>query len=399
MNYFVKHLAVLSVGIALWGCTEQPASEERTIYIFDESEIWVEEEGGKSAEFKLVIPTDGRYKVTIAGQGSQTVWLEDYIHNTDDRTYNVTGSLVFEGGQDTLSIDGSPLQAGEHAFRFHSSSDDPLIDYIQFERLRNHRPSPKTLTQTMSGNEWELVWSDEFDNPGLPDSTKWTHDLGNWGWGNNELQYYTDGVLENAHVKNGNLHISARKSDDGNWTSARLTTRGKVDFLYGRIEFRALIPTDRGTWSAGWLLGDSYVDEISWPYCGEIDVLECVGYEINDTTGNGLNHATCHTPKYYFKKGNQIGDQIEVDSMNTVFHTYAIEWDSTEVRAYLDDVHYFTYDKNADSLEWPFHEPQNIIINLAVGGGWGGAKGIEPTFTRADFILDYVRVYQRTKGE
>ena len=155
------------------------------------------------------------------------------------------------------------------------------------------------------------------------------------------------------------------------WTSARLTTQGKTSFTYGRVEFRAMVPEGRGTWAAGWLLGDAYRDELSWPYCGEIDVLECVGYEIDDATGAGLNHATCHTRAYYFKQGNQIGSEIAVDSMNSVFHTFAIEWYPDAIHGYLDGGHYYTYDKTADRLEWPFNEPQNIIINLAVGGGWG----------------------------
>ena len=214
--------------------------------------------------------------------------------------------------------------------------------------------------------------------------------------GNNEPQYYTASRTENARQENGNLIIEAKKNDLGyDWTSARLTTQGKTSFLYGKIEYRAKVPAGRGTWAAGWLLGDEYRDELSWPYCGEIDVLECVGYEINDTTGAGLNHATCHTRAYYFKQGNQIGSEIELDSMDTKFHTYAVEWFPNEIKGYLDGVHYYTYNKNANELEWPFNKAQNIIINLAVGGGWGGAKGIDHKHDSHQYILDYVRVYQK----
>ncbi len=151
----------------------------------------------------------------------------------------------------------------------------------------------------------------------------------------------------------------------------------------------------RGSWAAGWTLGDAYRDEISWPYCGEIDVLECVGYEINDTTGSGMNHATCHTRAYYFKQGNQIGSEIEIDSMNTMFHTYAVEWSPTKIEGFLDGVQYYVYDKNANELEWPFNTTQNIILNLAIGGGWGGAKGVDSSYTSHQYILDYVRVYEK----
>lgn len=347
------------------------------------------------------VMTSGRYIVRPYQMDVDTVemWLEDYVDNTDDRTYNVTGTMyvfnTFETNpEDVEQVHGSPLGEGQHHMKLHLNRGDIENVFLEFEMIQPHKASEEILTQSMSGEVWAQVWGDEFNEEGLPDTTKWTYDVGDWGWGNNELQYYTVADARNAHVSDGTLKITARRDGDGNWTSARLTTRGKTAFTYGRIEFSAKVPTHRGTWAAGWLLGNEYVDEISWPYCGEIDVLECVGFEIDDSTGQGLNHATCHTRKYYFKQGNQIGAEIAVDSMNTKFHTYAIEWDSTEVRAYLDGEHYYTYDKSADELEWPFNDPQNIIINLAIGGGWGGAQGMSD-FDNAVYELDYVRVYER----
>ena len=155
------------------------------------------------------------------------------------------------------------------------------------------------------------------------------------------------------------------------------------------------MPLARGTWAAGWLLGDAYRDEISWPYCGEIDVLECVGYEINDTTEKGINHATCHTRAYYFKQNNQIGSEIEMDSMNMKFHIYSVEWYPNEIKGFVDGVHYYTYDKNANDQEWPFHQSQNIILNLAIGGGWGGLKGVDQSMVSQEYIIDYVRVFEK----
>ncbi|MFN3940980.1 MAG: family 16 glycosylhydrolase, partial [Chitinophagales bacterium] len=203
------------------------------------------------------------------------------------------------------------------------------------------------------------------------DENKWTYDVGNWGWGNNELQYYTVKRKENARIENGNLIIEARKNDFGYpWTSARLTTREKVSFLYGKIEFRAMVPKEKGNWAAGWTLGDAYIDELSWPYCGEIDILESVGFEVNDSTGDGTAHATVHTPAYYFKINNQISSITEVKKIAGVMHTYAVEWTPSEIRIYVDGTQYYVYDKNANALEWPFDKPQNIILNLAMGGGW-----------------------------
>ena len=351
---------------------------------------------GDWLSYEIDIPESGRYTVEITAKGASSggIWIEDYIHNPDDRTYNVTGFVPnSESGMST--VDGSPLKAGKHDIKVHAQGGKVQLSDISFTMLQKAVSTPDTLVQNMIGTEWKLVWSDEFDGAGLPDSTKWMYNVGNWGWGNNEPQYYTNGRIENARQEEGALVIEARKNDMGqDWTSARLTTQGKTTFTYGKIEFRAKVPVGRGTWAAGWLLGDAYEDEISWPYCGEIDVLECVGYEINDTTGDGLNHASCHTRAYYFKQGNHLTATTEVENMNDEWHTYGIEWYPDSVRAYVDDVFYYTYDKTANELEWPFSNPQNIILNLAVGGGWGGAKGIDENWNSHKFLVDYVRVYE-----
>lgn len=348
--------------------------------------------------YQIEIPETGRYRVSILGSAKKEalVWIEDYINNKDGRTYDITGKigLTIENEMQYSSKDGSPLQKGKHDIKLHSATGSVQVDKIKFELIQKHIDTPATMKQNMEGTEWNLVWSDEFDTDGLPDTNKWTYKVGDWGWGNNELQYYTKNASENARVEDGNLIIEAHEQPDGSWTSARLSTQGKTSFTYGKIEFKAKVPKGRGTWAAGWLLGDAYRDEISWPYCGEIDVLECVGYEINDTTERGLNHATCHTRAYYFKQGNQIGSEIAVDSMESAYHVYGVEWYPTEIKGYLDGEHYFTYDKIADELEWPFNNPQNIILNLAIGGGWGGAQGLDPDLTAPKFILDYVRVYE-----
>ncbi len=350
------------------------------------------------AEYLISIPITGRYTIDVVGSSdSGSIWIEDYIFNQDDRTYNITGNISMANSKksDISTVDGSPMAKGEHSIRIHVVNDDVFIDKLTFKPLLIHDSVTTVLKQEMSGNEWSLVWSDEFDQGSVPDSTKWSYNLGNWGWGNNELQYYTN-QPENARIENGQLIIKAIKNNHNEkWTSARLTTQGQVALQYGKIEFRAKVPYGRGTWSAGWLLGESYQDELSWPYCGEIDILECVGYEINDTTKNGLNHATCHTRAYYFKQGNQIGSDTTLEDMTNTFHTYSVEWYPDVIYGLVDGVRYYTYDKNTNELEWPFNNPQNIILNLAIGGGWGGAKGIDPQFNEHEFIIDYVRVYQK----
>jgi len=375
--------------------------------VFVQPEIFIESNGDKESIlilkdstliFEMEVSTAGRYKVEINGRAKEDakVWIEDYIHNVDDRSYDITGKISFPANTSfkTFHKDGSPLNVGKHQLKIHAVDHDFELDWIKFTLIQKHQTSKTIHEQKMDGKEWELTWSDEFDEDGLPDSTKWSYNIGNWGWGNNEPQYYTQFKEENARVKNGHLIIEAHQGKDVNdWTSARLSTAGKASFLYGKIEFRAKVPVGRGTWAAGWLLGDEYVDELSWPYCGEIDVLECVGFEIDDETGNGINHATCHTRSYYFKQGNQIGSDTNLTSMNAVFHTYGIEWYPDVIYATLDGQRYYTYDKNKDELEWPFFKPQNIIVNLAVGGGWGGAKGIDEKWKSHQYIIDYIRVY------
>ncbi len=357
---------------------------------------WELQPGGFLA-LNVAVTKAGRYKIEAWGQSdSGQIWLEDYYNNQDGRAYNITGNLAFTDGKATVW--GSPLDTGTHPLKIHALHAKVQLERVQLTLVQPHRTTPQVHKQKMldTASGWELVWSDEFEDSGAVDTSKWSFNVGNWGWGNNEPQFYTQNRLKNARQQDGNLIIEAHKNDSGfAWTSARLTTQGKHAFLYGKIDFRARVPEGRGTWAAGWLLGDAYRDEISWPYCGEIDVLETVGYEINDTTGAGKNHASCHTPAYYFKKNNHITGTIALDSMNTKFHTYSVEWYPDSVIALLDGVHYYTYDKTANDLEWPFDQPQNIILNLAVGGGWGGAKGIDPTYQKHRYVIDYVRVYQK----
>ncbi len=359
-------------------------------------------DGQVGEDFTVDVPVTGRYRLLLdlEASGPGTFWVEDYIGNPDGRTYDITGPLaVEEAGKRKFVVDGSPLQAGEHRMRMHGSGVAEAKS-LKLELLREHQVTPLILEQSMAGDDpWEVVWADEFNGTGLPDQDKWTHDLGDWGWGNREPQYYTDGDSKNARQEDGVLIIEARPGDAARpWTSARLTTRGKVSFLYGRIEIRAKVPSMDGTWAAGWTLGDDYRDEVSWPYCGEIDIMEAVGHEIDDESGDGINHGSCHTRAFYFKQGNHISETIPVKSMQEDFHVYACEWDADQVRLYLDGVHYYTYDQKATPEAWPFDRAQNLILNLAMGGGMGGeidpaasAEGAPPQRV----IVDYIRVLDR----
>lgn len=350
--------------------------------------------GNSWLAYDVNFETAGRYRVEIVANSDDPntpMWLEDYIDNKDDRTYNVTGNIPLSKG----SVEGSPFNKGLHKMKLHLDAGAAQVKQINFVLMKEQVLTPQSLTQSTEGDKWTVVWSDEFEDENI-DTNKWTYDFGDWGWGNNELQYYTANDPKNARIEDGNLIIEAHKNADGKtWTSARLTTREKVSFLYGKIELRAKVPAGRGNWAAGWTLGDAYVDELSWPYCGEIDILESVGYEVDDETLNGIAHVTVHTPAYYFKINNQISNTKNIENIAGDFHTYSVEWTPTEIRGFVDGEEYYLYDKTANEKEWPFNQAQNIILNLAMGGGWGGAQGLDPDITSQQFILDYVRVYEK----
>jgi len=368
-----------------------------------EEQFTTAEEAGNWLTYNIEIPVAGRYKCEFEVQSSvdnANCWLEDYHDNADERTYNVTGIIPVPKSDSAkfilVSVDGSPLNKGMHKMKFHFENSGFSLMNLKFTLLKEHQLTPEILTQQMEGKNWELVWSDEFNGNGLISDDNWTYDIGNWGWGNYEAQYYTEQSISNARQKDGNLIITAKKDQEtGDWTSARLTTRGKVSFLYGKIEIRAKVPKGNGMWTAAWLLGDNYRDEISWPYCGEVDIIECTGHEIDDKTGNGKNHMSFHTGAYYFKKGNQVKNIVDLEKMDTEYHTYTIEWYPEQINAYVDGNKWCTYDKTGSELEWPFDKPQNMILNIAVGGFMGGE--IDPQLDTQEFIIDYVRVSELGK--
>jgi beta-glucanase (GH16 family) len=245
-----------------------------------------------------------------------------------------------------------------------------------------------SIAQTAKSKR-KLVWSDEFNYTGLPDSAKWKYDVGGQGWGNKELQYYTFRDLKNARVENGNLVIEARKESFGSnkYTSARLTTKGKADWTYGRIDVRAILPKGTGTWPAIWMLGSA--TPLKWPDDGEIDIMEHVGYD------QGVVHASVHCKKYYHSIGTQKTATIAVTDCSENFHVYSLDWDAETITVMIDDKPYFSFrNEHSDRTAWPFDSPMHLLLNIAVGGGWGGQKGVDDTIFPQKMEIDYVRVYQ-----
>ena len=255
---------------------------------------------------------------------------------------------------------------------------------------------------------YKLVWSDEFNYKGKPDPTKWSYDYGFIA--NQEKQYYTDS-LKNAKVEDGTLILEAYKEkiankdyknekylntwasykaeiDTAQYTSARINTENLAQWKYGRVEARAKLPKGRGMWPAIWMLSESR-KEAGWPDCGEIDIMEHVGYD-NDTI-----HGTIHTKAYNHIIGTQKGKTIFVEEPNDTFHVYAIEWTPEKIDFLVDDVVYNHIENEHKTIaEWPFDQKFHLILNVAVGGSWGGREGIDDTIFPQKMVVDYVRVFQ-----
>lgn len=240
----------------------------------------------------------------------------------------------------------------------------------------------------------KLVWSDEFDYKGLPDSSKWVYDVGGNGWWNGEKQFYTSARTENAGVADGLLTIRAIREkwpmgvdSPNNYTSARLTTKGKLDFTYGRVDVRAKLPQGRGSWPAIWML-PSKADR-KWPLDGEIDIMEHVGFDPS------VIHGTVHCQLYNHSIGTQKAAQVKVPDFATAFHVYSMVWTKEYISILLDDKEYFRFTKDGKGYEsWPFDIEMHLLLNVAVGGFWGGQKGIDDSIFPQTMQVDYVRVYQ-----
>ncbi len=235
-----------------------------------------------------------------------------------------------------------------------------------------------------------LVWSEEFSEAGLPDPKKWSYDVGDHGWGNNELEYYSKADLKNARVENGVLviEVHADPTRPKGYTSARLVTKGKAAWQYGYIEVRARLPQGVGTWPAIWMLPEESRYG-GWPNDGEIDIMEHVGYE------PGKVHGTVHTEAFNHTIGTQKGGQKMVPDFSSDFHTYAIDWTAEKIDFFIDGDKYFTFANTGKGYkDWPFDQAFHLILNIAVGGNWGGAKGVDASIWPQRMEVDFVRVYE-----
>jgi beta-glucanase (GH16 family) len=249
--------------------------------------------------------------------------------------------------------------------------------------------STKAPDKSSEPKEWVLIWSDEFEGPdgSSVDQSKWTQEEGGRGWGNNEHQYYTKGT-DNCYIQDNHLVIEAKQDDSfGNpYTSARIKTSGKFDFQYGRVEMRAKIPYGQGIWPAFWMLG-SDIERVSWPDCGEIDIMENIGKEPRRI------HGTIHGPGYSGSGG--IGRSFTLnENFSNDFHIYSIEWSENKIEWFFNGEKFNTITSdNIAQGKWVFNKEFFLLLNLAVGGNWPGYPD-ETTVFPQKYIIDYVRVYQ-----
>ena len=261
-----------------------------------------------------------------------------------------------------------------------------------------------SFVSTAFAAERELIWQDEFNYKGIPDPSKWNYEEGYVR--NGEKQFYKKADLKTSRVENGHLIIEAHRvkapnniswwdsvfDDGGNvddkYIAASLTTKGIQSWIYGYIEVRAKIPKGRGLWPAIWLLGDN-ISSVGWPMCGELDIMEHVGYSPDYV------FATVHTNDRNHTKDNTAYKQSRVPELTEEFHTYGVERAANKINFYLDGSMIFSYDKEFDTdSSWPFDKSMYLILNLAVGGGWGGQMGIDNSIFPQQFLIDYVRVYK-----
>ena len=293
---------------------------------------------------------------------------EDYRRTSFEISDNgFMGWLVGSSTYDIISISNDELFV-----RIIEAGDG----FAWYHRFTSTKPS-----QDASYAYNDLVWEDDFNTDGAPDATNWDYDLGAGGWGNGEVQTYTNSA-ENAKVLDGSLIITAKADGSGGYTSARLKSQGLRKFKYGRVEVRAKLPASAGTWPAIWMLGSNYTT-VGWPTCGEIDIMEQRGANKDITLG------TVHWYDTTANNNASYGETTAVADASSDFHLYTVEWSDTSIKIYLDDVSFF---QMANDSTLPFNADFFMILNIAMGGTLGG--DIDPGFTEDTMEIDYVKVFQ-----
>lgn len=335
-----------------------------------------------------IIPSDLILNIEIVG-ANQNIPNGDgsgHIKCSANATNAVKYGFKFNNGVEQMSTDGKiDFTFVEDGINTHS------ITVVAYSETNNTINSIKTAEVFVYTGELKLIWSDEFNTNGAPDTTRWAYDEGNGcpnicGWGNGESQYYTD-RKENVIVIDGKLKITAKKEafQGSQYTSTKIKTQDKFEFTYGRVEVRAKLPEGGGTWPAIWMLGAN-IDTVGWPTCGEVDIMEHFGH-----IPTKISSAT-HTPSCNGGCQNARVGETTVNDFSNEFHVYALEWDSEEIKFYLDNSFLYAYNPSTkNENNWPFNKDQFLIMNIAMGANW---FSIDPNFVQSSMEVDYVRVFQ-----
>ena len=345
--------------------------------------------------------------LTVTGMDHSTKSVTKSIHISQTDFTVAFNTIVDEANPNYITLENTSegsVDSYKWLYRYKQiENKDTVLAYfpysgtynIELQVMKDGKTYSSIQTVTISDNDPDyfsklnLVWADDFDGD-VVNSGNWTFETGATGSGNNELQNYTNG--SNAKVQDGILTITAKKLNDnkaaGSYTSTRIISSGKKEFTYGRMEIRAKLPSGTGIWPAIWMLG-SNIGNVGWPACGEIDIMEYVGYQPNTV------HATVHTPAGYGSNGS--GSSKTLQTAEEEFHVYGLFWTEKEMVFYTDSIDNVTYryvPSNKTDDNWPFNKPQFFILNVAVGGNWGGAQGIDNSIFPQSMQIDYVRVYQ-----
>lgn len=317
--------------------------------------------------------------------------IVDYSNSKNEITVNANSEWEVASNQYWCTINTKGGAKGDKTLILNvleNTIDYPRTATITFKIGTNYTKNFK-ITQTAT-KSLKLVWQDEFntEKSTMPSSSNWWYETGNNGWGNNELQNYVAGTIGNdtlAYISNGTLKIFAKKINN-TVNSIRMNT--SKSWTYGYFEARLKLPKGKGSWPAFWMLPKNFV---SWPSDGEIDIMEEVGYNPNYVS------SSIHCLTYYHSIGTQKTAQQFVETAESDFHVYAVEWNSLYIKGFIDGQNYFTF--HNDGLEnkstWPFNVPFYLKLNLAWGGNWGGAQGVDESKLPLVYEIDYVRVYQK----
>lgn len=429
--FWLTSIVVLMMIIPIFGCGDEEPTQILTVdftysFVDDNHILFSNESSGdylslswdfgngqaesttsKNATFEIYYPIAGSYDVTLklTGQNGETQSISKNLNIiAGDFSFSVT--INNEAPNSVQLKNTSTGNPDSFSWLFRNKkveNEQEIVAYfpyagtydIEFLVEKDGKTYSLVKTIDISQNDsnyfskLELTWSDEFNSDAV-NTDFWSFETGSCGWGNNELQNYTNG--NNAKVQDGILTITAEKLNDnkvaGSYTSTRMISSGKKEFTYGRMEIRAKLPSGTGIWPAIWMLGSS-VGSVGWPACGEIDIMEYVGYQPNTV------HATVHTPAGYGGNGN--GSSKTLETAEEDFHIYGLFWTEKEMIFYTDSIENITY-RYAPSIKtsdnWPFNNPQFFILNVAVGGNWGGAQGVDNSIFPQSMEVDYVRVYQ-----